>query len=86
MLKTIKVGGSSYMVPFPITYWKKITFSCRWVIKLLKENYRALSVESASKVLIFSLYGFGLAYDKKKKVYFTSFINKHLLKNKAFKK
>jgi len=53
---------------------------------LLKENYRALNVDSAAKSLISSLFGFGLSFEKKKSVYFTAIVNRHLLKNKAFRK
>jgi len=86
MLKAIRVGGSNYLVPFPISYWKKIMFGCRWVIKVLKEQYRALNSKFAAKTLISSLYGLGLSFEKKKSVYFTAKVNRHLLKNRAFKK
>jgi hypothetical protein len=57
-----------------------------WVIKLLKETYRVLHVETAVKALLSSLFGFGISYEKKKSVYFTAIVNRHLLKNKAAKR
>jgi hypothetical protein len=56
------------------------------VIKLLKETYRVLHAETAAKSLISSLFGYGLSYEKKKSVYFTAIVNRHLLKNKAAKR
>lgn len=39
-------------------------------IKLIKDQNRSLSIDSAAKALIFSLYGTGVSYEKKKSVYF----------------
>ena len=86
MLKPIKIGGTDYLIPTSITYWKKITYGCRWVIKLLKETNRVLHVDTAVKALLSSLFGYGLSFEKKKKVYMTAILNKHLLKNKMAKR
>lgn len=86
ILKPVKIGGATYAVPFPINYWKKISYGCRWVIKLLKDNQRVFSVNSIVDSLVSSFYNEGFSINKKKDVYHTAELNRHLIKNKIFKK
>lgn len=86
MLKPLRIGGAVYEIPFPITYWKKIIFSCRWVIKLLKDINRVVSVNSIVDALSTSLVDQGLSMEKKFSVYELAALNRHLIRNKIFRK
>lgn len=86
LLKPLKVSGGSYGVPFPIDYWKKIVFGCKWVIKLLKDNYRVVTVTSIVDSLVLAIVDEGLSIEKKEEVYKTASLNRHLLKHKIFKR
>lgn len=86
ILKPLRIGGAVYEVPFPITYWKKIIYSCRWVIKLLKDANRVISVNSIVDALSSSLLDEGLSMEKKFTVYDLAALNRHLIKNKIFRK
>ena len=86
ILRLAWLGGRAYEIPFPITYWKKIIYSCKWVIKLLKESNRVVSVEDIANTLTSALIGEGLSFGKKNNTYILAKRNSHLLKNKMFKK
>lgn len=86
ILKSVKIGGAVYSVPFPIHYWKKVSYGCRWVIKLLKDNQRVFSIDTIVESLVSSFYDDGVSINKKKDVYNHAELNRHLIKNKLFRK
>jgi len=85
MLKPLQVSGVTYDAPFPITYWKKISFGCKWVIKLVKDNY-GLTIKTIVESLTLSLIDEGISMNKKDIVYEIASLNRHLIRNKIFKK
>lgn len=86
ILKSISIGGAIYSVPFPINYWKKISYGCRWVIKLLRDNQRVFSINAIVDSLVSSFYDEGISFSKKKEVYHLAELNRHLIKKKVFRK
>lgn len=49
-IKPFKIGGNLFEIPYPLDYWKKISYGCRWVIKLLKDKNRVYSVRILLKL------------------------------------
>jgi ribosomal protein S7 len=73
-------AGIVNMVPMPITIKKQITFAVKWVIKLLKDSQRKVSLISLVNLLIDSVYDKGLAIEKKNSVHSTATKNKYLVR------
>jgi small subunit ribosomal protein S7 len=84
-LLPLKLGGRSVGVPMPITEKKKVTMGVRFILKLLRERAVSLSVKSVVDTLVSSIYGRGLAIERKQSIYKNGIINRHLLK-KMFKR
>ena len=80
MVYPIKLGGQIQKVPLPITPRKQYTFAVKWVVKALKEKYGFFTVTKLTDILISAIYGRGLSMDKKKAVYESSIVNRHLIK------
>lgn len=78
-LLPIKLGGRSIGVPMPISEKKKVTLGVKFIIKMLKERMVSLSVKALVDVLSSSLYGQGLAIDRKVSLYKAGSQNRHLL-------
>lgn len=77
---SVKLGGSSKGVPMPISEKKRIVFGVKWVLKLLKDKYKFLTVPLIVDVLVSTLYDKGLSLEKKRSVYKAGSLNRHLLK------
>ena len=73
-------SGAVNMVPMPITIKKQITFATKWVIKLLKDNYKKINLITLIDLLIDSVYDKGLAIEKKTLVHETALKNKYLVR------
>jgi len=86
MIRTFERRGSIYQIPLPVTYWKKIILSCSWVVKLLKELDRTVKVDKVVEILSLALTYEGLAIDKKEQVYHIAEVNRHILRNRLFRK
>lgn len=80
MVYPLKLGGQIQRVPLPITPKKQYTFAVKWVIKALKEKYRSFTIAKLVDTLISAIYGRGLSIEKKKAVYESSIMNRHLIK------
>lgn len=80
ILLPLKASGVTQGVPFPINEKKKVTFAIKWVIKLLRENYRVYKVSTVVDILISSIYNKGLAIQKRDEVYKISFRNRHFIR------
>lgn len=73
-------GGIVNSVAMPITLRKQIIFATKWVIKLLKDKFRIVSVDSVTTILIDALYNEGLSIDKKLSVQIEATRNRYLIK------
>ncbi len=80
ILFPIKKSGVVQGAPFPISRRKQITFALTWVVKLLKDNHRVVSVSKMVELLEGALYDRGDAIGKKTAVHARAFVNKHLVK------
>jgi len=86
MLKPIYIGGVDYEMPFPLSFWKRISFGCRWVINLLKKKQRVISVKTVVDSLSSSIWDSGLSMEKKGEVYDLALLNRYLLRNKVMRR
>ena len=80
VLLPLKKSGVIQGVPFPISKKKQITFAVKWVIKLLRENFRVFKISTIVEILISSIYNKGLALKKKQEIYKISIKNRHLIR------
>ena len=80
ILLPLKVGRMVKYVPFPISEKKQCAFAIRFVIKLIKDKHRKLTIDSLSDALIFAIYGKGISIEKKKTVHKIGLSNRHLLR------
>ena len=64
----------------PITTRKQIIFATKWVIKLIKDRYRIISVEDVSNILLDAIQNIGVAVDKKEKMHKEATKNSFLIK------
>jgi ribosomal protein S7 len=74
-----KKSGIIHGVPFPISARKQITFSVKWVLKLLKDSDRVVKVSRIIDLLISSIYNRGISIKRKKEVYRNALRNRHLI-------
>ena len=80
LLIPLKRSGVIQGVPFPITDRKKVTFAIKWVIKLLKDSKKVVTVARIVELLVSSIYGRGATIKKKRMYYFKGINNRGLLK------
>lgn len=80
ILFPIKKSGVVQGAPFPISRRKQITFALKWVVKLLKDNHRVVSVPRVVDLLENTLYDRGDALGKKTAIHARALANKHLVK------
>lgn len=76
----VKLGGSSQGVPMPISEKKRIVFGVKWVLKLLKDKHKFLTVPLIVDSLISTIYDKGVSLEKKRSIYKLGSQNRHLLK------
>ena len=62
LLCPYKWGGNIEGVPLPISSNKKMTFSVKWTIKLLREKWNRLILDDIAKILVEALYDKGHGY------------------------
>lgn len=75
-----KMGSSVYGVPVSISFRKQLTFSVKWVVKLLRDKFRRLIVNHVADCLVGSLFNKGLSFERKSLLYKTADENRHLLR------
>lgn len=80
ILFPIKKSGVVQGAPFPISRRKQITFAMKWVIKLLKDTNRVVTVAKMVDLLFDAIQDRGGAIAKKNYVHKKAIINKHLVK------
>lgn len=66
------MGSSVYGVPVSISFRKQMTFSVKWVIKLLRDKFRRLTVNHVADCLVGSLFNKGLSFERKSLLYKTA--------------
>ena len=80
LLFPFKSSGLVNEVAMPITIRKQIIFATKWVIKLLKDKYRILSVSNVSSLLLDAIKNQGIAVNKKEKIHLEAIRNRFLIK------
>jgi ribosomal protein S7 len=68
----LKRGGETVAVPLPLNRQRQISFSVKWVLKLLKDNNQVVKVSQVTDMLIASLYNRGRSFEKKQETYLKS--------------
>jgi ribosomal protein S7 len=79
MLAPFYVGGKKEGVPIPIRLNKQLTFTTKWIIKLLRDKNKRLKLKDVANVLILSHINKGESYKKKIKSYNMSIYNRYLI-------
>lgn len=69
MLFPVKRSGVLEAAPFPISRRKQISFAVKWVIKLLKDSHRVVTVSRIVDLLISTIYDKGPAIRRKYDLY-----------------
>lgn len=80
ILLPLKLGGSVQFVPLPINERKQYTFAIKFVIKLIRDKYRKLSIKLVCDALLFAVYNKGISIEKKLSLYNIALSNRHLLR------
>jgi len=80
LLFPFRRGVDIFMVGLPISIRKQITYSTKWVIKLLRDKYRRIELPHTLELLINAIYDTGLAIEKKKKIYLEASQNRYNIK------
>jgi len=80
LLCPYKWGGSIEGVPLPISANKKMTFSLKWTIKLLREKWNRLAMDDLVKSLVEALYEKGISYKTRMYYQNSSIKNRFLIK------
>jgi len=80
LLFPFKSGGLINEVAMPITIRKQIIFATKWVVKLLKDKYRILSLSNVTTLLVDALFNQGIAINKKEAIHKESTRNRFLIK------
>jgi len=75
-----RIGGKFQGVPLPISWYKKLIFGTKWVIKLLKDKYKKIDLNNLTEVLILAIYNKGLSIKKKRTYSYLGYSNKSLMR------
>lgn len=75
-----KIGGKLQGVPLPISWYKKLIFGTKWVIKLLKDKYKKINLFNIIEIIISAIYNKGLSIKKRKLYSSLGNANKSLIK------
>lgn len=86
VLKPLPLGSVNYDMPFPLNYWRRISFASRWIINLLKKKSRVISVEGVVSSIIGTLFDEGFSIEKKNEVYSLVTLNRHLIRHKIMRR
>jgi len=76
----VRLGKFIHSIPFPITIKKKVIFGVKWAVKLLRDTNKKFSINSCADLLLSSIYGEGIVYNKKIDIYSEGLFNRHLVK------
>lgn len=80
LLFPFKVGGQLQKVPLPIGWKKKVTFAVKWVIKLLRDKFKKVTLLQVTELMISAIYNKGLGYERKKAYHKLGKTNRFLIK------
>jgi len=84
MLKSLKLGVNTKMIPAPISIKNQMSFSVKWIIKLIRDQKRRVTVDEIGDLLLWALENKGASWRKKVLTYKIAIENRYLLK-KYFK-
>ncbi len=84
MLKSLKLGVNTKMIPAPISIKNQMSFSVKWIIKLIRDQKRRVTVDEIGDLLLWALEKKGASWRKKILTYKIAIENRYLLK-KYFK-
>ncbi len=84
MLKSLKLGVNTKMIPAPISIKNQMSFSVKWIIKLIRDQKRRVTVDEIGDLLLWALENKGASWRKKILTYKIAIENRYLLK-KYFK-
>jgi hypothetical protein len=80
VLLALKRGGRIHWMPSFITEIKKLIYTVKWVVKLLKDEKRIVTVTSVVDLLVSAIYFGGPAFVHKRAFYNSSLESRHFLK------
>jgi ribosomal protein S7 len=72
------------MIPAPISIKNQMSFSVKWIIKLIRDQKRRVTVDEIGDLLLWALENKGASWRKKVLTYKIAIENRYLLK-KYFK-
>jgi len=78
-LLTIKLGGRPTGVPLPITETKRVSLGVKFILQTIRQKFKVLGLAHVVDTLVSSIHGAGLAIDRKKSLYKTGRLNRHLI-------
>jgi len=84
LLKSLKLGVNTKMIPAPISIKSQMSFSVKWIIKLIRDQKRRVTVDEIGDLLLWALENKGASWRKKISTYQIAIENRYLLK-KYFK-
>jgi len=84
LLKSLKLGVNTKMIPAPISIKSQMSFSVKWIIKLIRDQKRRVTVDEIGDLLLWALENKGASWRKKILTYKIAIENRYLLK-KYFK-
>jgi len=68
-LKSRRIGGANYQIPFPVNDERHFTLACRWIIEAAKSRKGRPMVEKLAEEIILAADGQGAAIKKKEDVH-----------------
>jgi len=80
LLFPYKMGGRIEGVPLPISWKKKLTYSTKWIIKLLKDKHHKVKLNDVVDVMISAIYNGGMSFKHKMLKYNECVANRFLIK------
>jgi ribosomal protein S7 len=80
LLFPFKLTSIAQQVAMPISFKKQITFSIKWILKLLKNNKQKITINEIIKVFLNTIENQGLALKKKEEINIEAERNHYLIK------
>lgn len=75
-----RLGRIKMGVPLPISEYKQAVFAVKWIVKLLRDENKLITITDTVDLIIASLRGKGLALKKKKEIESIALKNRYLLR------
>jgi hypothetical protein len=81
-----KLGGKIHYMPMPIIESKQYIFAIRWVIKVIRDKDKFITLSNITESLVEAIYKRGVSYEFKLSQYKQGMDNRHLLPPVRYKK